>query len=133
MKKVLFVLLASGFMFTASAQVDSSMKSTTTTTSTHKYYYYPGNNTYYDEPSNTYWYRDSASSQWMSRQDVPTTWEQSDTTRYLIDYTGNDPWTNNESDLKKYKAKDNGKIKMKTDDTKVKVKPQDGKVKVKDR
>jgi len=139
MKKILFLLLTSGFIVTASAQVpDSTLKDTTlktdttSTTITHKYYFYPSSNVYFDEATGNYWYLDSGTSQWLSAQTLPSTVTLVETPKYLLDYTGNEPWQNNAQDMKKYKVTKSGKVIMKNDDRKVKMKPKDnGNVKVK--
>ena len=100
-----------GAMFAASAQQTTT---TTTTTTTHKYYYYPSSNVYYDEATGNYWYYDNSSSQWTMTQTLPSTVTvTTETKRYPVMYKGDDPWKNNIADMKKYKVKSNGKIKMK--------------------
>jgi hypothetical protein len=95
-------------MLSASAQVTT----TTTTTTTHKYYYYPSSNVYFDESSGNYWYWDNSSSGWSMVQTLPSTITLVQTHRYPIHYMGDDPWKNNATDKRKYKAKD-GKSKTK--------------------
>ena len=109
MKKILFVLLICGAMFSASAQTTTT---TTTTTTTHKYYYYPSSNVYFDQPSGSYWYWDNSSNQWSMTQSLPTTITLVQTERKPIHYKGDDPWKNNATDKQKYKSK-NGKEKTK--------------------
>ncbi|MDB5200495.1 MAG: hypothetical protein JWO92_2458 [Chitinophagaceae bacterium] len=119
MKKILFLLLICGSIFSASAQTTT----TTTTTTTHKYYYYPTSNVYFDELSGNYWYWDNTSSAWSMTQTLPATITVVETQRYPVTYTGDDPWKNNAADIKKYKSK-NGKEKVKTRDTKIKTKDE---------
>jgi len=108
MKKILFLMLISGSMLTASAQVTDS-----TTTTVHKYYYYPSSNVYFDEASGNYWYKDNTS-KWSETQTLPTTITVEKTPRYSLKYNGTEPWKNNAADIKKYKVKKNGTVKMKT-------------------
>ncbi|MGN6540766.1 MAG: hypothetical protein ACTHKY_08170 [Ginsengibacter sp.] len=108
MKKILFLMLISGSMLTASAQVTDS-----TTTTVHKYYYYPSSNVYFDEASGNYWYKDNTS-KWSETQTLPATITVEKTPRYSITYNGTEPWKNNTADIKKYKVKKNGTVKMKT-------------------
>lgn len=103
-------MLLSGAIFSASAQTTTT---TTTTTTTHKYYYYPSSNVYFDEASGNYWYWDDGSSQWTMTQTLPTTITVVKTERQPIMYKGDDPWKNNAADIKKYKTKKNGSIKIK--------------------
>jgi hypothetical protein len=111
MKKILFLLLLAGAVFSASAQTTT----TTTRTTTHKYryYYYPASNIYYDEDSGNYWYWDNASSQWSLVQTLPSNMKVVQTQRYPVMYNGADPWKNNAADIKKFKVKKNGKVKIK--------------------
>ena len=114
MKKILFLILICGAAITASAQSTDSTTTTTTTTTSHKYYYYPSSNVYFDEASGNYWYWNGASSDWSMVQSLPDTVKiEKTTTRYPITYSGNDPWKNNAEDLKKYKVKKNGAVKIK--------------------
>jgi hypothetical protein len=113
MKKILFLILVCGTVITASAQTTDSV---TTTTTTHKYYYYPSSNVYFDEASGNYMYWDQSTSQWSTTQTLPATITIEKTTRYPIHYSGNDPWKNNLADMKKYKVKKNGVVKMKPKD-----------------
>ena len=111
MKKILFLLLLAGTMLSVSAQTTT----TTTRTTTHKYryYYFPAQNIYYDEDSGNYWYWDNANSQWSMVQNLPSNITVVKTQRYPVLYNGNDPWMNNAADIKKYKVKKNGKVKIK--------------------
>ena len=115
MKKILFSMLICGTIISASAQTTDSTSTTTTTTTTtgHKYYYYPSSNVYWDEASGNYWYWDNSTTQWSTTQTLPTTITVDKTNRYSLDYNGTDPWKNNASDLKKYKVKKNGEVKVK--------------------
>jgi hypothetical protein len=113
MKKVLFLMLLVGVMVSASAQTTT----TTTTTTTHKYYYYPSSNVYYDQASGNYWYWDDSGSTWQMTQSLPSTITVTKTTkRYPVNYNGDDPWKNNAADMKKYKVKKNGTMKVKPKD-----------------
>lgn len=122
MKKIMFSMLLCGAMFAASAQDtnnnnnNSSTTTTTTTTTTHKYYYYPSSNVYFDESTGNYWYRDNSTSQWSMTQQLPSTVTVTNTERRPVTYTGEDPWKNNNMDMKKYKTKKNGTVKMKPKD-----------------
>ena len=116
MKKIFFLILICGSAIFASAQTTDST-TTTTTTTTHKYYYYPSTNVYWDEATGSYWYWDKSTSSWSSTQTLPATITiDKTTTKYPIEYAGNDPWKNNMADLKKYKVKKNGVVKMKPKD-----------------
>jgi hypothetical protein len=122
MKKILILFLISGSVLTASAQVDSTTTTTTTTTTNqnvqpgqHDYYFYPSQNVYYDKASGNYWYKESpAATTWTETTALPSTIDVQSGQSYPIHYNGNDPWKNNTADLKKYKVKDNGVVKMKT-------------------
>jgi hypothetical protein len=110
MKKILFLMLISGSMLTASAQVTDS-----TTTTVHKYYYYPSSNVYFDEATGNYWYKDNTGTSWTETQTLPTTVTIEKTSpRFSLKYNGTEPWKNNAADIKKYKVKKNGVVKMKT-------------------
>jgi hypothetical protein len=108
MKKILFVLLVSIVGYSAMAQ----NQTTTTTTTTHKYYYYPSTNVYWDQASGNYWYYDNGN--WTSVQSLPSTVTITKTTpKYRIYTSGDEPYVNNATDMKKYKVKRNGTIKSK--------------------
>ena len=124
MKKILILLLVSGSVLTASAQVEKSTTTTTTTTTPatttmaqpghHEYYFYPSQNVYYDKASGNYWYKDNPSATtWTQGTTLPSTITVENQKSYPIHYNGNDPWKNNTADLKKYKVKNNGTVKMK--------------------
>ena len=122
MKKILFLGLICGGMLSASAQDttnnanNNAMNNTaTTTTTTHKYYYYPSSNVYFDEATGNYWYQANGSTDWTEVQTLPTTVTIDQTTRVPLEYTGDQPWKDNASDIKKYKVKGNGEVKLKTD------------------
>jgi hypothetical protein len=115
MKKILLSMLICGSLLSASAQVTDTTTNTTVTT-THKYYYYPSSNIYYDNASGNYWYWDKSTSQWMMTQTLPSTITLEKTPQYPITYNGNDPWKNNMADMKKYKVRKNGTIKIKPKD-----------------
>ncbi len=118
MKKILISMLICGAVFSASAQNDSANSTsinTSPTTIMHKYFYYPSSNVYFDEGSGNYWDWNNGTSKWITVQTLPSTITVGNAERYPIDVTGNDPWLNNASDLKKYKVKGNGEVKMKTE------------------
>lgn len=118
MKKILFLGLICGGMLSASAQdtTNNAMNNTATTTiTTHKYYYYPSSNVYFDEATGNYWYQENGSTDWTEVQTLPTTVTIDQTTRVPLEYTGDQPWKDNASDIKKYKVKGNGEVKLKTD------------------
>jgi len=120
MKKVIISMLVCGAMLSATAQDSTGTSNptttttTTTTTTAHKYFYYPSTNVYTDEATGNYWYWDKANSKWMMTQTLPTTITL-DQTKYPVEIQGNDPWKNNDADIKKYKVKGNGEIKVKTE------------------
>ncbi len=122
MKKILILLLACGSMLTVSAQVDSTTTTTTTTTTNsnvqpghHDYYFYPSQNLYYDKANGNYWYKENPSATtWTETTTLPSTIKVQNEQGYPMSYKGNDPWKNNTADLKKYKVKNNGVVKMKT-------------------
>jgi hypothetical protein len=113
MKKILLGILLCGGILTASAQVNTT-NTTTTTTTTHKYYYYPSSNVYFDESTGSYWYQDKGTTQWTKTQTLPSTITVEKTSEEPMTYSGTDPWQNNNSDVKKFKIKKNGTVKMKT-------------------
>ena len=81
----------------------------------HDYYYYPSQNVYYDKASGNYWYKETPdATTWTETTTLPSTISLQSEQGYPIQYNGNDPWKNNTADLKKYKVKDNGVVKMKT-------------------
>jgi len=100
-------------MLSASAQVTDTVSTTTTV---HKYYFYPSSNVYYDEATGSYWFWDKSSSQWVTAQTLPSAVPLIKTPQYSLNYNGIEPWKNNAVDLKKYKVKKNGKVKMKPKD-----------------
>lgn|SRR6185312_3670520 len=114
MKKILLLTLICGGMLSASAQTTDSTNTTTTTTTTHQYYYYPSANIYWDQATGNYWYLDNTSNQWKEAQTLPSTVTlDNNAEKYSIDYNGNEPWKNNAEDIKKYKTKKNGTVKIK--------------------
>ncbi len=124
MKKILILLLISGSVLTASAQVDQSTTTTTTTTTPttsptvqpgqHQYYFYPSQNVYFDKASGDYWYKEApTATTWTETTTLPSTVTVENQKSFPIQYKGNDPWKNNDADLKKYKVKNNGTVKMK--------------------
>ncbi len=120
MKKILLLTLICGGMLSASAQTtdssNTSSNSTTTTTTAHQYYYYPSANIYWDQASGNYWYLDNNSNQWQETQTLPSTVTlDNNAEKYAIDYNGTDPWKNNAEDIKKYKTKKTGTVKIKTE------------------
>jgi hypothetical protein len=127
MKKILILLLVSGSVLTASAQVEQSTTTTTTTTTPtanaamqpghHEYYFYPSQNVYFDKSTGDYWYKESpTATTWTETTTLPSTITVENEKSYPIQYKGNDPWKNNTADLKKYKVKKNGTVKMKAKD-----------------
>lgn len=118
MKKILLMMLICGGVLSASAQDSTNNDNMSTTTSpattTHKYYYYPSSNVYFDEATGNYWYLDNGATNWTEVQTLPTTITVDNTARVPLEYNGDEPWKNNASDIKKYKVKDNGSVKMKT-------------------
>lgn len=120
MKKTLLLMLICGAMLSASAQdstnsTTSNNTSTTTTTTAHKYYYYPSANVYFDEATGNYWYKDNGATDWTEAQTLPSSVTVDNTQRYALDYNGSEPWQNNATDIKKYKTKGNGAVKIKTE------------------
>jgi len=124
MKKILFLTLICGSILSVSAQVvpvpppvTAAPEVTTvpTTTITHKYYYYPTSNMYYDESTGDYWQHDNTSGQWTQTHTLPATVTVEKTPKYPITYTGTDnqPWKDNASDIRKYKVRKNGTVKIK--------------------
>ena len=117
MKKILLSLLICGSIFSASAQESTTKVTTTTTTTAPKYSYYPAIDVYFDQTTGNYWYHEKGSSKWIMTQALPPTIIVENTSvKYPINYTGKDPWENNLSDIKKYKIKKNGKVKIKMKD-----------------
>ena len=126
MKKILILFLIGGSL-TASAQTNQQTTTSTTTSTTtptnntsvqpgqHDYYFYPSQNVYYDKASGNYWYKESpTAATWTETTTLPSTINVQSEQSYPIQYNGNDPWKNNTADLKKYKVKNNGVVKMKT-------------------
>lgn len=108
-------MLICGGMLSASAQDTTNMPTTTSpTTTAHKYYYYPSSNVYFDEATGNYWYKDNGAADWTQVQMLPSTITVDSITRVPLEYTGDEPWKDNASDIKKYKVKGNGSVKMKT-------------------
>jgi len=112
MKKVLLSLLICVSILTASAQ-DVITKTTTVTTDSHDYLFYPSQNVYFEKASGNYWYLAPGSNTWTMTQTLPPTIVVEKTAQYPITYVGTDPWKNNSGDIKKYKVKKNGTIKIK--------------------
>jgi hypothetical protein len=121
MKKILLLTLICGGMLSASAQTTDSTNTnantnatTTTTTTSHQYYYYPSANIYWDQATGNYWYKDNTSNQWVETQTLPSTVTlDNNAEKYSLDYTGDQPYKNNAQDIKKYKVKSNGTVKIK--------------------
>ena len=111
MKKILFLTLICGSMLSVSAQVQV----VPATTITHKYYYYPTSNMYYDASTGDYWQHDNTSGHWTQTHTLPTTVTVEKAPKYSINYTGkdNEPWKDNASDIRKYKVRKNGTVKIK--------------------
>lgn len=117
MKKILLSLLVSGSMLFAIAQDSTTKTTTTTTTTAHNYSYYPANDVYFDESTGNYWYKDKGSSSWTMTQSLPATIIVEKTSpKHPIIYKGDEPWKNNSADVKKYKTKRNGTVKIKMKD-----------------
>ncbi len=116
MKKILLMVLICGGVLSASAQDTTNPMPTPTSpvTITHKYYYYPSSNVYFDEATGNYWYKVNGATDWTEVQTLPTTITVDNATRVPLEYVGEEPWKNNASDIKKYKVKGNGSVKMKT-------------------
>lgn len=106
----MMLVSASVFGFKASAQTSES---TTTTTTTHRYYYFPESNVYYEPDAKFYWYYDESVTKWIRGQQLPGAVVVAKTPRYIVRYNGDDPWKNNDADIKKFKVKKNGEIKIK--------------------
>jgi len=115
MKKSMLVLILSLAALYGSAQ-DTTVKTTTTTTVTHKYVYYPSVNVYFDQATGDYWYQDKDATEWTRTQTLPSTIIVDKTPQFPVESTGTDPWKNNQADIKKYKIKKNGTVKIKTRD-----------------
>ena len=115
MKKILLSMLLCVSTLFAIAQ-DSTTHTTTTTTTTHKYFYDPSSNVYYDQSTGTYWYQDKGATEWTKSQTLPSTVVVEKTKEVPVDVNGTDPWKNNTADIKKYKIKKNGTVKIKTRD-----------------
>ena len=109
MKKIILGLLLCTTMVSASAQV-------TRTTVHHRYYYYSSANVYFDEESGNYWYWDTPSSQWKMVRTLPADITLVKSPKYQLRYEGDDPWKKNADDVKKYKVKKNGRVKVKLRD-----------------
>jgi len=119
MKKMIASIFALVFLTAAYAQVPPPQTTTTQTTTTvttqpHQYVYYPSLNVYYDPTSGNYWYQAPGATEWTTTQTLPTTVVVEKTTPQVqITYTGTDPYKNNAVDIKKYKIKKNGAVKIK--------------------
>ncbi|HEU5051903.1 MAG TPA: hypothetical protein VFT78_02255 [Hanamia sp.] len=82
----------------------------------HDYYFYPSQNVYYDKATGNYWYKETpTSTTWTETTTLPSTITVTNEQSYPIHYKGEEPYKNNTADLKKYKVKGNGTVKMKTD------------------
>jgi hypothetical protein len=114
MKRILLGMLICGSTLTTLAQ-DSSTNTvtTTTTTSGHKYVYYPSENVYFDNQTNTYWYQDKGSQQWTKAQTLPPAIVVDKAGQQELMVNGANPWINNAADIKKYKVKKDGTVKIK--------------------
>jgi hypothetical protein len=119
MKKIFLSILICGSILSAAAQ-DSTVKTTTTTTTTtpHKYSYYPSTNVYFDGSTGTYWYLENGADTWTKTQTLPATIVVENTPQIPLSYTGEEPWKDNAADIKKYKVKKNGSVKIKMKDNK---------------
>src|SRR4051812_8847362 len=105
---ILAVLLVTGITAACSAQTST----TTTTTTSHTYRYYPDVNVYYEPSSSNYWYWDQSTNAWVSGTTLPDNVSVTKHKYKTFNYTGTDPWRD-EDIIKKYKTK-NGKTKTKT-------------------
>lgn len=106
-------MLVCGSILSVSAQ-ERTTQTTTTTITAHKYSYYPASDVYFDQATGNYWYHEKGSATWTMTQTLPSTITvEKNSAQYPLTYTGNDPWKNNMDDIKKYKIKKNGKVKIK--------------------
>ena len=117
MKKILLSLVLSVSILSAIAQDSTTKTTTTTTTTARNYSYYPANDVYFDESTGNYWYKDKGAASWTMTQSLPATIVVEKTSpKYPIMYKGDEPWKNNSTDVKKYKTKRNGDVKIKMKD-----------------
>ena len=117
MKKIFLGVLICGSALTTFAQDSTTQTVTTTTTTTgHKYVYYPEQNVYYDQASKTYWYQDKGGENWTKAQALPPTIVVDKAGQQEIMIEGTNPWANNAADIKKYKVKKDGSVKIKMKD-----------------
>ena len=116
MKKIFLGILICGSALTTFAQDSTTNTVTTTTTTGHKYVYYPSQNVYYDNASNTYWYQDKGAENWTKAQSLPPTIVVDKAGQQEIMIDGTNPWANNAADIKKYKVKKDGSVKIKMKD-----------------
>ena len=107
MKKIMLAACLSFSICNAMAQT------TTTRTTRTKYYYYASSNVYYNPETTEYWYYDSPRTAWTEVKTLPATITVMDNDRNTIYYSGTDPYANNPADIKKYKVKRNGTVKIK--------------------
>ena len=113
MKKVIasvaFVLTL-GLVQTQAQSTDSSTQSTQSDTSRIKYEYYPEANVYYNDVSRNYWYYDSASSQWQSAAQLPSSYSINERSKKnTFYYNGGDVWKDNAKHMKTYGNKSKSK------------------------
>ena len=116
MKKLIvsITLLLSVFGITRIHAQDSLNNPTNGNLSGMKYYYYPSQNVYYNEGTQDYWYYGNPSGKWETAKSLPSNYLVNDkTNRYELTYNGTDVWKENKMHKSKYKAKKNGKVKMK--------------------
>lgn len=121
MKRMFATLVVGLGVFCSAAMAQNTKTTTTTTTTSHsahtmRFYYYPSSNVYYDPTNNDYWYWDTASSQWTSAAELPTTVHLVKTNRVTVYHNDADVWKDNAEHLKKYKTKKSGTVKAKGND-----------------
>ena len=97
---VAFVLTL-GLVQTQAQSANSPTQSTDTTRM--KYEYYPDANIYYNDVSRNYWYYDSASSQWQSAAQLPSSYSINERSKKnSFYYNGGDVWKDNAKHVKTY-------------------------------
>jgi uncharacterized protein YxeA len=99
----------------ASAQTDSSRTvnpnmntQTGVQQQTMTFDYYPESNVYYNPKAKSYWYYDNATSNWMSGQNVPSTYKYNNQSwnskgkKSTLTFNGTNVWQENAAHLKTY-------------------------------
>ena len=109
MKKIIFGLI---LLFTLGSA--TTLTAQETKTQQVKFYYYPSSNIYYNVSSEDYWYYDDVSATWTQVKTLPTTITLTKTPVYTVYYNGEEVWKENAVHMKKYKIKNNGEIKAKS-------------------